>query len=325
MSDRVARYMGGGRVEIVPETLSELPKGGLLIRTEASGLCSGELMAWYMDRKIPHVLGHEVAGIVERSEDARFPVGARVFPHHHTPCLACDECARGAYVHCPQWRSTKLSPGGMADRFVVPAENLNDTIRVDDLRAIDAALIEPLACVVKAFKQAHATPMSGDGGSTAVIGLGFMGLLHMFLAPGAKGYDLNPLRRQWAHAQGFDASSPEEAIPAETVYVCPGSQKAFDLAMRIVRPGGTIAMFAPLPPGEDLRVPQEAYFKDIRIVHAYSCGPDDTLAATELLRAGVVRAEGVVERFVSLEELPSAYVDMRDGKILKAMVVWPET
>lgn len=95
--------------------------------------------------------------------------------------------------------------------------------------------------------------------------------------------------------------------------------------MRIVRPGGTIAMFAPLPPGEDLRVPQEAYFKDIRIVHAYSCGPDDTLAATELLRAGVVRAEGVVERFVSLEELPSAYVDMRDGKILKAMVVWPET
>ncbi|RYG35126.1 hypothetical protein EON81_13615 [bacterium] len=557
MTDRVARYMGGGRVEIVAEPQVDLPPGGLIVRTEASGLCSGELMAWYMDKKVPHVLGHEVAGIVERSDDDRFPVGSRVFPHHHAPCLKCDECARGAYVHCPQWRSTKLRPGGMADRFAVPAENLNDTLRVDDLRPIDAALIEPLACVVKAFRQGGVawTPtskgMSGrprpdfgingisgetvkrqgaylphwtqDGGayhvvfrladsipkslaeewhvereafdrgqalspaekaryrylhtervqralleshgacalrspeaafkvvellrnrdgidydlvayavmpnhvhvlvkprkernladmvqawksvsarrinalvgkqgelwqseyydhlirdesdlhrvidyiksnpgrsaglddvpvyvvdsgvgpsepragapgdtlgrgaqatSVAVIGLGFMGLLHMFLAPGARGYDLNPLRREWAANQGLDAVHPDEAMPAETVFVCPGSQGAFDLAMKMVKPQGTIVMFAPLPPGEDLRVPQEAYFKDITIASAYSCGPDDTAIAAELLRAGIVRAEQVVERFVELEELPSSYVDMRDGKILKAMVVWPES
>lgn len=146
----------------------------------------------------------------------------------------------------------------------------------------------------------------------------------MFLTPEARGYDLNPLRRAWAEAQGLNAAHPDEATPAETVFVCPGSQAAFDLAMRIVKPQGTVVMFAPLPPGEDLRVPQEVYFKDITITHAYSCGPNDTAIAAELLREGVVRAEQVVERFVLLDELSEAYVQMKEGKILKAMVVWPE-
>src|SRR3954464_12385435 len=108
---KLARYIGNGEVAIVEEAPPTLPDGGLLVRTEACGLCSGELMSWYMDRKIPHVLGHEVAGIVGESADDRFPVCSRVFPHHHAPCLQCDHCARGQYVHCEQWKRTKLDPG----------------------------------------------------------------------------------------------------------------------------------------------------------------------------------------------------------------------
>src|ERR1019366_7518122 len=101
---KLARYVGDGRVIIAEEDAPNCPKGGLLIRTEACGLCSGELMSWYMDRKIPHVLGHEVAGIVQESQDGRFPVGSRVFPHHHAPCLECELCRAGLFVHCEQWR-----------------------------------------------------------------------------------------------------------------------------------------------------------------------------------------------------------------------------
>lgn len=317
----VARYIGNGQVAIVDEPRPECPPGGLIVRTEACGLCSGELMSWYMDQKVPHVLGHEVAGIVEESQDERFPVGARVFPHHHAPCLDCETCAAGHHVHCAQWRRTKLHPGGMADAFAVPADNLNDCLRTDDLRAVDAALIEPLACVVKAIR---GVPLF-HGRTTAVIGLGVMGLMHaLMLGEGCVAYDLNPNRVAWARRQGIDARHPDDATEAGSVFVCPGSQAAFDLGLRLVHPGGTIVMFAPLAPGEALQVPQAAYFRDVTIRHAYSCGPDDTRLAVQAIRQGRVRAEQVVEQFLAIDALPEAYGRMKRGEILKAMVVWPD-
>ena len=317
---KVARYVGNGKVMIVDEPVPYCPEGGLLIQTRASGLCSGELMSWYMDQKIPHVLGHEVSGLVIESEDARFKVGDLVFPHHHAPCLKCQLCAEGLYVHCEQWRKTKLVPGGMVEFFGVPGPNLNDTLVVNDLRAQDAALIEPLACVMKAFKQA---PPSAKESGNAVIGLGVMGLMHLILlAQNGVGYDLNQSRVAWAQNLGLEAKSPVQAQPADVVYVCPGSQAAFDLALSIVRPGGTVVMFAPLGPSQELKLPQDIYFKDIKVAHSYSCGPDDTLAAATAIRNGKLKAEQVISQFIGIDELPTAYEEMKAGKILKPMVIF---
>lgn len=314
--------MGGGRVAIVEEEAPGLPPGGLLVRAEACGLCSGELMSWYMDQKIPHVLGHEVSGEVIASEDARFPVGSRVFPHHHAPCLNCDLCRAGKYVHCPQWRRTKLVPGGMAEIFAVPADNLNDCVRTDNMRPEDAALIEPLACVWKSLD------MANSGTRTAVIGLGVMGLMHALLVrterpeSTLRAFELNDARRDHARGLGIDAVHVSEAGSAQfdTVFVCPGSQRAFDFALELAAPGATVVMFAPLPPNENLLVPNRAYFQDLSIRNAYSCGPDDTARAANSIRTGALRAEQVVSDFVSLDELPAAYLRMKQGEILKAMV-----
>ncbi len=318
MSNRLARYVGNGRVEIVEEPVPTLPKGGLIVRTEACGLCSGELMAWYMDRTLPHVLGHEVAGIVEQSDTPRFPVGARVFPHHHAPC---EQCAEGdESVHCPTWKATKLVPGGMAERFAVGAENLTDTHVVDDLRAVDAALIEPLACVCKSVRR-------GGSGRPLVIGLGVMGLMHMLLlGEGAVGVDLSEGRRAWASDQGLHALDPDDLEEGtfDNVFVCPGSQAAFDLALRAAAPGATVTMFAPLGPGEDLRVPQSAYFRDITVKNSYSAGPKDSRDAIAAIRKGKIRAEQVCSEFIALEDLPEAYGRMKRGETLKPMVVFKQ-
>jgi len=317
---KLARYVGGGKIDIVDEPKPACPEGGLLIRTEASGLCSGELMAWYMDQKVPHVLGHEVAGIVEESQDDRFPIGSRVFPHHHAPCLRCSECLAGRHVHCLQWKRTKLIPGGMAEFFAVPKDNLTDTLAASDLRPIDAALIEPLACVAKSI--GIGLP-EGQGISKAVIGLGTMGLMHLLmLGTNSAGYDVKPSRVNWARAQGLTAEDPNHADPADVVFVCPGTQGAFDFAVSIAKPGATIVMFAPLAPSQVLHVPQDLYFRDIKIAHSYSCGPTDTQAAAEAIRGGRLRAEQVVSNFIGIDELPAAYQHMKEGSILKPMVVF---
>jgi len=317
---KVGRYMGAGRVEIVDEPIPSCPKGGLLVRTGACGLCSGELMDWYMDRKIPHVLGHEVSGVVIESNDPRFLLGTKVFPHHHAPCLNCAECKGGRFVHCAQWKRTKLEPGGMAEYFAVSAENLSDTLAVGDMRPIDAALIEPVACVHKSLRLGNIQPKS----RTAVIGLGAMGLIHALLLRGSTCFEVNPERILWARNQGIDCSTPEEwdGRSFDRVFVCPGSQAAFDFGLKIANPESVIIMFAPLPPNESLHIDQAAYFKDISVVNSYSCGPNDTRKAFDSLNAGLIRAEQVASDFIDIDQLPTAYQDMKEGRILKSIVVF---
>lgn len=316
---KAALYEKGGRLSVAAWDEPALPEGGLLVGTEACGLCSGELMEWYMDAKAPHVLGHEVAGRVLASEDVRFPVGTRVFPHHHAPCGACRECRAGHPVHCAQWKATRLDPGGMAERFAVAAENLSDTLAADDLRPVDAALIEPLGCVAKSLRRARVE----EGDRVAVVGLGVMGLMHALWRPASVGYDTNPARIAWAGSVGVDARGSEHAEEADVVVVCPGSEEALRFAGSIARPGARIVLFAPMPPVGEARVDlNRLYFRDVELVSSYSCGPEDTAQAARALREGVVRAEQVVSHFIEINELPSAYGAMKRGEILKPMVVF---
>lgn len=317
---KLIRYHAGGRIAVEEAEAPACPDGGLVVETEACGLCSGELMTWYLDLKAPHVLGHEVAGRVVESQSAEFPVGCRVAVHHHAPCGICDLCRRGAFVHCATWKRTRLVPGGMATRFAVSAELLADTRRADDVAAVDAALMEPLACVMKQLRRmGHA-----EGEPLAVIGLGVMGLMHMLVRPGSVGYDVNPRRLDWARGLGLDARHPDDGFePCAAIVVLPGSAEAMHLALTMAAPDAVIGLFSPLPPGVDPGIDwNAAYFRDVRFVNSYSCGPNDTQAALEAIRAGRVRAEMVVERFGPIEELPALYDQMKSGEILKAMVTF---
>ena len=154
----------------------------ILVRARACGICSGDIMPWYIRRKAPLVLGHEPVGVVEEVGAAvrEFRRGERVFVHHHAPCFECAACRRGEYVQCATWRATKIVPGGMAEYFLVSAHNQRDTLRLPDaIGDADGVLIEPAACVVKSL-----TPLGPQARreSILIIGLGIMGMMHVKLA-----------------------------------------------------------------------------------------------------------------------------------------------
>src|SRR5262249_2171738 len=126
----------------------------ILIRTAACGICSGDLMKWYLEKKVGTVFGHEPSGWVVATGKAAKHVrpGDLVFVHHHSPCLKCADCDRGNHVHCPTWRMSRIDPGGMAEYIRVPAENARtDTFAVNDITPEQAVFIEPLGCSVKAL------------------------------------------------------------------------------------------------------------------------------------------------------------------------------
>src|SRR5262249_32734097 len=144
-------------------------------------ICSGDLMPWYLRNKVGTVLGHEVVGWAAEvgSEVRHIRSGDLVFLHHHAPCLACDDCARGAFVHCRTWRASRIDPGGRAEWIRVPAGNVRqDTFTVKDLDAERAVFIEPLGCSVKALGRLPRL----EGTTGVVVGCGVMGLLNIAAA-----------------------------------------------------------------------------------------------------------------------------------------------
>ena len=159
---RVAKLYSFNDIRIEDMPVPEIGPGDALIKTRASGICSGDVMPWYIEKKAPLVLGHEPAGeIVELGSSLvtghpSLSVGDRVFTHHHASCLTCRYCRRGDHVQCETWKNTKIIPGGISEYILIPEINLkNDTLKLPDSMSFeDGTLVEPTACVLKGLKRA---------------------------------------------------------------------------------------------------------------------------------------------------------------------------
>ena len=78
-----------------------------------------------MRPRAPLYPGHEVVGVVAEvgTGPTELAPGARVFVHHHVPCMVCRACRRGATTSCRRFRETRLHPGGLAVYLHNPAGN----------------------------------------------------------------------------------------------------------------------------------------------------------------------------------------------------------
>ncbi len=342
---RVARLYKFGDIRIEEVPLPEPNEKAALVRVKACGICSGDVMPWYIEKKAPLVLGHEIAGEIVKIGDKikgeiSLKEGDRVVVHHHAPCMECVFCSRGDYVQCETWRSSKIIPGGMAEYILVPYENLkHDTLKIpENVTFEQAVLVEPTACVVKSLKRARIK----KGDTLLVIGLGVMGQMHIMLARefGIKrviGADLVPFRLERALKAGadyvIDVSKEDlkqklkeitDGVMPQVVIVGPGSTELISQSLSLVSRGGTVVIFTPTPPNEILHISvNEIYFKDITITTSYSCGPDDTREALSLIEKGILKAELLITHRFCLDEVRKAYEITAEAKnSLKCMVIF---
>jgi len=323
----------------------ERPRPGdreALIRVRASGICSGDAMRWYIEKKAPLVLGHEPSGeIIEVGRDVEgFKIGDRVFVHHHAPCMRCRFCLRGDYVQCSEWRGSRIIPGGISEYILIPEGILrNDTLLLsEDISFEDATLIEPTACVVKSLRRAGVR----EGDVVLVIGLGVMGMIHILLLKEAGagmiiGADMVRFRLERALELGADrvidvrqgvlresVLDLTDGRGADVVIVGPNSAEAMRSGLECVAPGGNLLLFTPALPEERLTIdPNHIYFNDISIITSYSCGPDDTVKALDYIHRGVVNAERLITHRFRIEDTAIAYRTVaRAGDSLKVIITF---
>lgn len=322
---RVARLYNFYDIRIEEHSVPVPDRGEALIKTKASGICSGDVMRWYIENKAPLVLGHEPSGVVVEVGDgvSAFKPEDRVFVHHHAPCMRCRYCRRGDYVQCAEWKKPGISPGGISEYILILANTLeNDTLLLPDSVSFEEGmLIEPLACVIKGLKRTRIR----KGDTVLVIGLGFMGVLNALVAKrfGSErviGAERVPYRIQKARALGIEvidvSKSPlmetlseiTSGSMAEIVIVAPSSIDALKEGLSFVAPGGTLLMFSPVEPLSELALkPNQLYFKDISIVTSYSCGPADTADALELIEKKAIPSGELITHRFPIEETEKAY------------------
>ena len=115
-----------------------------------------------------------------------------------------------------------------------------------------------------------------------------------------------------------------EASRADFVIVGPGSSESILQALSFVRDGGSVILFTPTPDGVETSLDLgNLYFRDVRLVPSYSCGPSDTREAADLLRLGSVDVAPLVTHRFPLSELQIAYdTAKRGGEVLKVLVTF---
>jgi len=338
---RIAKYYGWGDVRLERADVPEIGPGEILVQVQACGLCGSDLMSWYADGKAPAVLGHEPVGFVSRvgSGVTDFNLGDRIFVHHHVPCLVCHYCRRGNYSCCATFKENGIFPGGFSEYLrVAPANVQRDVLHVPEgLPFEEATLIEPIGCAIRGVNRAGVQP----GDAVLIIGAGVSGLLFTQLSRlwGARSVvvsDLVEYRLGRALEHGADATvNPAEddlkaeveslagKAGADVVIVTVGRAEVMEEGLRLVAKGGTVLLYAPLPPSEKLPVDVcDLLFSEKTLVTTYSCGPDDTRTALDLVRSGRVQTGGLVTHRFGLEEVGEAmHMASQAGDSLKVVII----
>src|SRR5205809_1757981 len=181
---RAAVLLGKEQVKVEQLEQAPLKAGEIRLAIEAALTCGTDLKVFrrgYHARMIvpPAVFGHELAGIISETtpEAGNWRNGDRVVVANSAPCGECFHCRHGQQNLCDD---LLFLNGAYAESIVVPARFVQKNLLGlrSETTFKDAALTEPLACVVQGVAECGL----GEGQQVLVIGSGPIGLMFVRLA-----------------------------------------------------------------------------------------------------------------------------------------------
>ncbi len=342
---KVGRLTGPGQLAIEERPPPSIGPGEVLVSLAGCGICGTDLEKLRGNYASAGVLGHEPVGVVAQvGAGVRSVVpGDRAFVHHHVPCYACEICRRGDFTFCPTYSKTNLDPGGFAEQFRVPEENVRRGAILPLSPRIDWAtgtLLEPAGCALTALRRVGFQP----GWSVFVVGLGPVGLLYARLskALGASwvgGAEMAPLRRSAAERGRIDRTvdprNPPEVIElvrsisdgrgVDLAVVATGAPEAVRLGASLTRRGGTLNLFGLPEAGSRLDVDlQELYLRGTRVIPSYATTEPDIAEVHAMVVAGRLSLADLVSHRLPLSDLQEAFrLAQRPTESLKVVVTGP--
>jgi L-iditol 2-dehydrogenase len=286
-----------------------------------------------MIKNAPTTFGHEFSGeIVEVGAGVtRFKPGMRVVCCNAVPCHECYYCKIGRHNLC---EDLLVLNGSYAEYIIIPGRMVTYNLLVlpDHMSYQEAALSEPLGTAV------HAMQASGVklGDTVVVLGSGPLGLLITRVAHlrGARVITVGKGDERLEKAKKFGANEVIDITQAENhvqaardlteskrgaavVVEAVGKPEAWEEALQMVRPGGTVVFFGGCKKGTTITVDTALlHYSELKLIGAYHQGPDDFKRSFDMLSSRLVDGREFVKETVPLHELLEAF---RRVKALEAI------
>lgn len=330
------------RLESIP--VPQIGPGELLVRVRTALTCGTDVKVFrrgYHAKMIvpPALFGHELAGDVAGVGDGvtRFRVGQKVVAANSAPCGECFFCKRQQPNLCEH---LLFNNGAYAEYIRIPARivEVNTYEIPNHLRYQDAALVEPLACVLRGLDESYVRP----GDTLAVMGLGPIGLMFVRMAKAVTGARVIAIARRQLQIdravslgadEGVLLTTPEDTIAqlrsrtdgrgADVVIEAIGQPEAWELATRLVRKGGVVNFFGGCPTGTKIGLDtQLLHYSEITCKASFHHTPDHIRRSLEVVAAGKVTADHLVNRQERLDNLLQVLRDLmsRNGHIKTAII-----
>ena len=316
---------GKEQLRIERVDVPKLGRGDVLVRVRAALTCGTDVKVFrrgYHAKMIrpPALFGHELAGDVAAvgSDVSGFHVGQRVVAANSAPCGACYYCERGQENLC---EDLLFNNGAYAEYIRIPerivAKNMHEIPAHVSYQ--DAALVEPLACVMRGLEESGVKP----GDTVAVIGLGPIGMMFVRLAKAvynARVIAIGRRRSQLDRASGMgadevvlneegsDVVTPVHKLTggrgADIVIEAVGLPEVWQLAVKLLRRGGVVNFFGGCPEGTD--VPVDAgllHYSELTLKASFHHTPALIRQALDIISRGRVTARDFVNRVEPLSNL----------------------
>ncbi len=323
-----------GEIPVIRTVPDPVPSpDGVVIKVAATGLCRSDWHGWMghdPDIRLPHVPGHELAGIVVAAgrQVHNWKAGARVTVPFVAACGHCFECATGNHQVCEHQFQPGFSAWGSYAEYV--AIDHADTNLVAIPEEMDFATAASLGCrFVTSFRavvdQGRVTP----GEWVAVHGCGGVGLSAIMIANamGANvvAIDLTSEKLELARKLGavatINASETSNVVKAVKQITNGGAHMSMDALghpttsynsiSNLRRRGRHVQVGLMLGDHAKAAVPMAkiiAHELEIRGSHgmqAFRYG-----AMMEMIKTGKLRPDLLIGKTYSLDEAPAALIAM---------------
>jgi len=317
----------------------------VLLRVKVALTCGTDLKVWkqgYHARMItpPAIFGHELAGIVEvvgGSVNGGLRRGMRVVPSNSAPCNDCLFCRKGRENLC---EDLLFNNGAYAEYIRIPGRIVQQNLLEipPHVSYVDAAMIEPLACVLRGIEETGIA--AGD--TAVVIGSGPIGLKFIRILAG-RGVRVIALGKRGSQvkaaeccgaAAALDVSQVENPISlvrqlteggrgADSVIEAVGLPRTWEWAIQMVRRGGTVNLFGGCPRGSRVEFdPTALHYSEITIKSTFHHTPRHIREALETVARGEIRATDFITGEIPLVDLPGLFAHMkhRNGELKTAVI-----
>ena len=316
---------GRESLRVEPVAVPQIGRGDLLVRVRVALTCGTDVKVFrrgYHARMIvpPAVFGHELAGdVVAVGSDVRkFSVGQRVMAANSAPCGHCTFCLRNRPNLCDD---LLFNNGAYAEFIRIPSRIVErNTYELPaHVSYHDAALAEPLACVLKGLDDITYRP----GDTAVVIGLGPIGSMFVRMAKVA-GLRVIAVGRRKVQTERALALGADEVVithqtpnavetvraltgghGAEVVIEAVGKPETWHWSVAMLAKGGTVNFFGGCPADTKVLLDTNLlHYSEITCKASFHHTPDLMRRALEHISRGDITAASFVNSEEPLIRLP---------------------